>query len=103
MNDAAGKTTGRLWKWTKRIAGAFLLFIAVAATMGFVYQRQADQAILLYPPPGKLVDIGGYRLHLRCTGDGWSFRRISCAFPPTARESSPKVAATKWWNVRRLS
>ena len=23
-----------------------------------------------YPPPGKLVDIGGYRLHLNCTGKG---------------------------------
>lgn len=22
----------------------------------------------IYPPPGKLVDIGGYRLHLNCTG-----------------------------------
>lgn len=22
------------------------------------------------PPPGKLVDIGGFRLHLHCTGDG---------------------------------
>src|SRR5947209_11783037 len=23
-----------------------------------------------YPPPGKLVDIGGYRLHIHCTGTG---------------------------------
>src|SRR5438445_4750230 len=23
-----------------------------------------------YPPPGKLVDIGGYRLHINCTGTG---------------------------------
>jgi pimeloyl-ACP methyl ester carboxylesterase len=23
-----------------------------------------------YPPPGKLVDIGGYRLHITCTGTG---------------------------------
>src|SRR5215468_8681946 len=22
-----------------------------------------------YPPPGKLIDIGGYRLHLNCTGN----------------------------------
>jgi pimeloyl-ACP methyl ester carboxylesterase len=23
-----------------------------------------------YPPPGKLVDVGGYRVHLNCTGHG---------------------------------
>lgn len=23
-----------------------------------------------YPPPGKLVDVGGYRVHLYCTGEG---------------------------------
>lgn len=23
-----------------------------------------------YPPPGKMVDVGGYRLHLNCTGSG---------------------------------
>src|SRR2546422_1727822 len=23
-----------------------------------------------YPPPGKLVDVGGYRLHISCTGKG---------------------------------
>ena len=27
-----------------------------------------DLAVI--PPPGHLVDIGGYRLHLRCTGNG---------------------------------
>jgi len=23
-----------------------------------------------YPPPGQLVDVGGYRLHIHCTGEG---------------------------------
>ena len=23
-----------------------------------------------YPPPGKMVDVGGYRLHINCTGSG---------------------------------
>ena len=23
-----------------------------------------------YPPPGQLVDVGGHRLHLHCTGSG---------------------------------
>ena len=23
-----------------------------------------------YPPPGRLVDVGGYRLHIQCVGSG---------------------------------
>jgi hypothetical protein len=23
-----------------------------------------------YPPPGLMVDVGGYRVHLNCTGEG---------------------------------
>ena len=31
--------------------------------------QRKDKA-LTYSPPGKLVDVGGYRLHLNCTGKG---------------------------------
>ena len=46
-------------------------FLALLATVGFIYEAVStarDQR--LYPPPGKLIDIGGYRLHLYCTGEG---------------------------------
>jgi pimeloyl-ACP methyl ester carboxylesterase len=46
------------------------LFI-VLATIGGIYERKSqarDQR--LYPMPGKLIDMGGYRLHLYCTGVG---------------------------------
>ncbi len=29
----------------------------------------AAQTNPAYPPPGELIDVGGYRLHLKCTGD----------------------------------
>lgn len=41
------------------------------ALMGAVYESRSlarDQR--LYPPPGRLIDIGGYGLHLYCTGTG---------------------------------
>jgi len=50
------------------VLGAFLI---VAALSGATYQWLATRRELAAtPPPGHLVDIGGYRLHLWCTGDG---------------------------------
>jgi pimeloyl-ACP methyl ester carboxylesterase len=55
-----------------RYAGAAeILLLAVLAVIGVVYERlSAQRDIQLYHPPGKLVDIGGYRLHLNCMGSG---------------------------------
>src|SRR5437870_6862433 len=58
-------------RWIKRIIGGLLGLIVIVASAGAVYQLigstlEARQ----YPPPGKLVDVGGYRLHLNCTGEG---------------------------------
>ncbi len=45
---------------TKTITGFLLLMPMIAV-------GQQDKTPL-YAPPGKLVDVGGYRLHLNCTG-----------------------------------
>lgn len=48
-----------------------VLFIAVVGVVGAVYQNvSAVPDRKLYPPPGQLVDVGGYRLHLHCIGEG---------------------------------
>lgn len=49
-------------------ATMLVLGIAVAA-VAFVVEglKEADDA-RAHPPPGQLVDVGGYRLHLHCTG-----------------------------------
>ena len=49
---------------------------------GYIYEPRAEAAnAKAYPPPGELVDVGGYRLHIHCTGSptvvinagmGWS-------------------------------
>ena len=46
----------------KIIVTAFLLLLP------FTVVAQQSGARPAYSPPGKLVDIGGYRLHLNCTG-----------------------------------
>ena len=58
-------------RWTIRILLGLCGLIVVAALTGALYQSFATRKELgATPPPGRLVDIGGFRLHLWCTGDG---------------------------------
>ena len=45
-------------------AGAIALIIAAYQAAGEAQDRRR------YQPPGRLVDVGGRRLHIRCVGDG---------------------------------
>jgi pimeloyl-ACP methyl ester carboxylesterase len=39
--------------------------------LGYIYEPVAEAAdAKAYPPPGQLVDVGGRRLHINCTGTG---------------------------------
>ncbi len=60
-----------MWKWIKRIGLGLICLIAVLLLSGATYQfisTKIDESA--YPPPGKLVDVGGYRLHINCSGEG---------------------------------
>jgi pimeloyl-ACP methyl ester carboxylesterase len=58
-------------RWLKRISLAFVLVVVCAAIGGASYQSIATrQDLAAHPPPGRLVDIGGHRLHIWCTGSG---------------------------------
>jgi pimeloyl-ACP methyl ester carboxylesterase len=60
-----------MWRWTKRILVGLLCFFVLAASAGAIYQWLATRRELAEtPPPGQLVDVGGHRLHLWCTGTG---------------------------------
>src|SRR5215212_3031809 len=64
----ASKRRGRgclLW------LGASLAALFGLALVGYIYEPIAEAAdAKAYPPPGQLVDVGGYRLHINCTGTG---------------------------------
>jgi pimeloyl-ACP methyl ester carboxylesterase len=71
-----------------RVVGWILLTLAaipiVLGLLGAVYQAVAagnDQRA--YPPPGQLVEVGGYRLHLYCTGEGGPTVILEALFPGT--------------------
>src|SRR5215210_1314230 len=51
--------------------GRIVILIIGLALVGAIYERMAEAAdAKAYPPPGQLVDVGGYRLHINCTGTG---------------------------------
>lgn len=53
--------------WLGRIAFS----IIGLALVGYIYESVAEAAdAQAYPPPGQLVDVGGYRLHINCAGSG---------------------------------
>jgi pimeloyl-ACP methyl ester carboxylesterase len=51
----------------KHIVLSFCLIFSASTS---IYAQSAGADSLYFPPMGKLFDIGGYRLHLNCTGKG---------------------------------
>lgn len=67
----ADSTRGRrgCLRWLGYGALTLLVLAALAALMGYFYGESAEAANAnAFPPPGELVDVGGRRLHLYCTG-----------------------------------
>jgi pimeloyl-ACP methyl ester carboxylesterase len=51
--------------------GSFVVIVLGLMAAGTVHESMAEAAdSQAYPPPGQLVDVGGYRLHIHCTGTG---------------------------------
>ena len=51
--------------------GASLAVLLGLLLAGYIFEPGAEASdAKAYPPPGELVDVGGYRLHINCTGSG---------------------------------
>ncbi len=51
--------------------GRIMLLIIGLSIVGYIYEPIVEAAeVKAYPPPGQMVDVGGYHLHINCTGDG---------------------------------
>lgn len=71
VRPSTGKPRPRASIWLVRGCLTLLALPVVLAIAGATYQSISgalDQRN--YPPPGTLVDVGGYRLHLLCMGEG---------------------------------
>jgi hypothetical protein len=60
----------QLHSWTRWLLYPVLAFLTLSALGGALetIQERADRAN--YAMPGQLVDVGGHRLHIHCTGSG---------------------------------
>ncbi|MFN8379181.1 MAG: alpha/beta hydrolase [Anaerolineae bacterium] len=98
----------------RRIGLVLLVILLLIPVLGFIYQSVgAALDARNNPPPGRLVDVGGYRLHLYCTGEGtptivldsglggswldWS--RVQPALAETTRVCSYDRAGMGWSDV----
>lgn len=54
-----------------KLAGLLLAVLFLCAVAGFLFElRVTKRDVLRYPMQGQLIDVGGYRLLLNCTGSG---------------------------------
>lgn len=57
--------------WLRRIVPGVLLFVVVLAAAGLMFEKISETRDRRFNPmPGKLFDVGGYKMHLDCTGQG---------------------------------
>jgi hypothetical protein len=58
-------------RWTGKALLWLVLSLLALAVAGAIYQAIAtERAERAYPPPGEMVDVGGYSLHINCAGQG---------------------------------
>ena len=77
--------------WLRRAA-----LYSVASLVGLAIAGAAYQAIATandryeFPPPGKLLDVGGFRLHIQCTGN------VVWGVPTVILEPGTGLASPAW-------
>ena len=59
--------TQKIFKALSRV----VFFLLILAIVGTIYQTAATEADKKnFPPPGNLIDVGGFKMHIYCMGEG---------------------------------
>ncbi len=57
--------------WLRIIVRGLLALVIFLAIAGFLYQNISEaRDRRFHPMPGQLIDVGGYKMHMDCTGQG---------------------------------
>lgn len=71
MKSELKRKGGWLWCWTKRFFVRIAALVLILAVSGAIYQYLATRSDeQRFFPSGKMVDVGGYKMHINCTGEG---------------------------------
>lgn len=78
MRTSVGDPNGRIQsrgkegsgkRWALRVVGSSIVLVAILFVAGAIYQScEVWRDRKLNPPPGRLIDVGGYRMHIDCLG-----------------------------------
>jgi pimeloyl-ACP methyl ester carboxylesterase len=63
--DDLSRSRAARWSWVFWFVVTVAILLLAGSLYQFISTRRDNHK---YPPPGKLVDVGGYRLHLFCAG-----------------------------------
>ncbi len=92
LTTTSDLTSGRrrfsFWRLCKWLVISLVLVVAADALFQFSRMQWENHR---YPPRGKLVDIGGLRLHINCTGTG---------SPTVVMENGPNDSLVVWQLVQ---
>ena len=70
-NSNSSLKSPRWLPWAVLALGGLPSLVVLLGCVGLVYERiQESRDRRLNPAPGQLVDVGGYHMHLYCTGKG---------------------------------
>ena len=57
--------------WVRIIVRSFFIVVILLAAAGLLYENISEaRDRRFHPMPGQRIDIGGYKLHINCTGQG---------------------------------
>jgi pimeloyl-ACP methyl ester carboxylesterase len=66
--ESASRNILRIFRYVLALEGILLALLAIG---GFLYEQRARRRDAeTYHPPGKLIDVGGHRMHISCAGSG---------------------------------
>jgi pimeloyl-ACP methyl ester carboxylesterase len=81
-------------RWTGKAPLWLVVALVVLAVIGAIYQAIAtERDERAYPPPGHLVNVGGYSLHINCVGEG---------SPTVILESALGAMSAHWVRVQQV-
>ena len=80
------RCTGKAILW---LVGALLALTVAGAIYQAIATKLAERA---YPPPGEMVDVGGYSLHINCVGQG---------NPTVVLDTALEAMSTSWVRVQQ--
>jgi pimeloyl-ACP methyl ester carboxylesterase len=87
-------TATRIMRWTAKALLWLVVALVVLAVIGAIYQAIAtERDERAYPPPGHLVNVGGYSLHINCVGEG---------SPTVILESALGAMSAHWVRVQQV-